>query len=83
MYELIFYHARNGQSEIEAHLDALAKEAQTNKTSRINREKILAYYESTLPLRNKTRNAIRQTHWWGSLGASTSEQPHLFLLLER
>ena len=58
MYELIFYHARNGQSEIEAHLDALAKEAQT-------------------------RDAIRQTHWRGSLGASASEQPHLFLLLER
>ena len=46
MYELIFYHARNGQSEIEAHLDALAKEAQTNKTSRINREKILAYMKA-------------------------------------
>lgn len=46
MYELIFYHARNGQSEIEAHLDALAKEAQTSKTSRINREKILAYMKA-------------------------------------
>ena len=49
MYELIFYHARNGQSEIEAHLDALAKEAQTNKTRRINREKILAYMKALSP----------------------------------
>ena len=46
MYELIFYHTRNGQSEIEAYLDTLAKEAQTNKTSRINREKILAYMKA-------------------------------------
>ena len=46
MSELIFYHTRNGQSEIETHLDALAKEAQTNKTSRINREKILAYMKA-------------------------------------
>ena len=46
MYELILYHTRNGQSEIEAYLDTLAKEAQTNKTSRINREKILAYMKA-------------------------------------
>ncbi len=46
MYELIFYHSRNGISEIEAHLDELAKKAQTNKTSRINREKILAYMKA-------------------------------------
>ena len=46
MYELIFYHARNGQSEIEAHLDTLAKEGETSKTSRINREKILSYMQA-------------------------------------
>ena len=46
MYELIFSHSRNGISEIEAHLDELAKKAQTNKTSRINREKILAYMKA-------------------------------------
>ena len=46
MYELIFYHSRNGSSEIEAHLDTLAKEGETNKTSRINREKILSYMQA-------------------------------------
>ena len=46
MYELIFYHTLIGLSVIEAYLDTLAKEAQTNKTSRINREKILAYMKA-------------------------------------
>ena len=46
MYELIFYHARNGTSEIEDHLDALATEGKTSKTSRINREKILSYMQA-------------------------------------
>lgn len=43
MYEIIFYHGRNGQSEIEEYLDDLAKKARTSKTARINRTKTLAY----------------------------------------
>ena len=43
MYEIIFYRSRNGKSEIEQYLDELAKKAQTSKTDRINRIKILSY----------------------------------------
>lgn len=43
MYEIIFYRSRNGESEIEQYLDELAKKAQTSKTDRINRIKILSY----------------------------------------
>lgn len=43
MYEIIFYRSRNGKSEIEQYLDELAKKAQTSKTDRIKRIKILSY----------------------------------------
>lgn len=43
MYEIIFYHSRNGESEIEKYLDDLAVKAETSKTDRINRTKILSY----------------------------------------
>ena len=43
MYDIIFYHSRNGESEIEQYLDELAKKAETSKTDRINRTKILSY----------------------------------------
>lgn len=43
MYEIIFYHSKNGKSEIEEYLDELAVKAETSKTDRINRMKILSY----------------------------------------
>lgn len=43
MYEIIFYHSRNGKSEIEDYLDELGQKAETSKTARINRIKILSY----------------------------------------
>jgi phage-related protein len=43
MYEIIFYHGKNDKSEIEEYLDELAEKAETSKTDRINRTKILAY----------------------------------------
>jgi len=43
MYEVIFYHTRNGESEVKNYLDELQAKAETSKTDRINREKILAY----------------------------------------
>lgn len=43
MYDIIFYHSKNGNSEIENYLDELAKKSKTSKTDRINRTKILAY----------------------------------------
>lgn len=43
MYEIIFYHARNGESDILKYLDELADKAQTDKNARINHTKILAY----------------------------------------
>ena len=46
MYDVIFYHSKNGQSEIEEYLDELAVKAKTSKTDRINRTKILAYLYS-------------------------------------
>lgn len=46
MYEIIFYQNRNGRSEIEEYLDDLGKKAQTSKTDRINRAKILSYINS-------------------------------------
>ena len=39
MYEIIFYHSRNGESEIEKYLDELSERAKTSKTDRINRTK--------------------------------------------
>lgn len=43
MYEIIFYHSKNGKSEIIDLLDDLKVKAQTSKRDRINREKILTY----------------------------------------
>lgn len=43
MYDIIFYHSRNGKSEIEEYLNELATKEETNKTARINRNKILTY----------------------------------------
>lgn len=43
MYEIIFYHSRSGESEIEDYLDELGQKAETSKTDRINRTKILSY----------------------------------------
>lgn len=43
MYEIIFYHSRSGESEIEKYLDELSEKARTSKTDRINRTKILSY----------------------------------------
>ncbi len=43
MYEIVFYHSRNGESEIEDYLDELGKKAETSKEARINRTKILSY----------------------------------------
>lgn len=43
MYEIIFYHSRNGESEIEKYLDELGEKAENSKTDRINRTKILSY----------------------------------------
>ena len=43
MYEIVFYHSRNGKSEIEEYLDELGRKAKTSKTDRINRMKILSY----------------------------------------
>lgn len=43
MYEIIFYHFQNGESEIEQYLEELKKKAETSKADRINRTKILSY----------------------------------------
>ncbi len=43
MYEVKFYYDRNNNSPIVNYLDELKDKAQTSKTDRINREKILAY----------------------------------------
>jgi len=43
MYEIEFYRDKNGKSEIVDYLDELQKKAETSKTDRINREKILSY----------------------------------------
>jgi len=43
MYEVEFYRDKNGNSEIVAYLDELKKKGETNKSERVNRDKILAY----------------------------------------
>lgn len=43
MFDVEFYRDKNGRSEIVEYLDELTEKAQTSKTDRINREKILAY----------------------------------------
>ncbi len=46
MYEVIFYHLRNGESPIEEYLDDLKRQGESSKTARINRVKILSYMSS-------------------------------------
>jgi phage-related protein len=43
MYTAIFYHDKDGNSEIVDYLDSLKASGLTSKTDRINRTKILAY----------------------------------------
>lgn len=43
LYEVEFYHDKNGKSEILDFLDELQAKSKTSKTDRINREKILTY----------------------------------------
>ena len=43
MYTIEFYHDRNGRSEILEFLDALQEKAETSKSDRVNRAKILTY----------------------------------------
>lgn len=43
MYDVEFYYDKSGKSEIVNFLDDLQVKAQTSKTARINREKILTY----------------------------------------
>lgn len=45
MYDIIFYEDRNGYSEIRSLLKVLEKDSLTNKQSRINLEKIVAYID--------------------------------------
>lgn len=42
MYEVIFYEDEKGNSEVRNYLDELAVDVKTNKSARINMEKILA-----------------------------------------
>ena len=46
MYEVIFYHLRNGESPVEEYLDDLKRQGESSKTARINRVKILSYMSS-------------------------------------
>ena len=43
MYEVIFYEDEKGNSKVRNYLDELAVDVKTNKSARINMEKILAY----------------------------------------
>ena len=43
MYEVRFYRDKSGKSEIVELLDHLKEKAETSKTERVNRDKILAY----------------------------------------
>ena len=45
MYRIIFYEDANGYSDVLEYLKMLEKEAKTNKQSRINRNKIIAYMD--------------------------------------
>ncbi|MFI3166527.1 MAG: type II toxin-antitoxin system RelE/ParE family toxin [Bacillota bacterium] len=46
MYEIIFYHSKNGTSEIKDYLDELGRKAETSKTDRVNKTKILSYLQA-------------------------------------
>ena len=45
MYEVIFYEDKNGYSEVESLLKVMSKDAVTNKQSRVNLNRIVAYYK--------------------------------------
>lgn len=46
MFEIIFYKDKSGKSEIVDYLDKLKEKSVTDKTARINREKILSYMKA-------------------------------------
>lgn len=46
MYEVIFYHDKNGKSEVEEYIRELSKKSATSKTDRTNFTKILSYLNS-------------------------------------
>lgn len=43
MYDIIFYHSKNGKSEIEQYIDDLSIKSATDKDARINHTKILSH----------------------------------------
>lgn len=45
MYEILFYEDKNGNSEIKEFIWELEKKALKDKNSRINRNKIIAYFD--------------------------------------
>lgn len=45
MYEVIFYEDKNGYSEVESLLKVMSKDAVTNKQSRVNLNRIVAYID--------------------------------------
>lgn len=45
MFDIIFYQDKNGYSEVEALLKVLERDSRTNKQSRINLNKIIAYID--------------------------------------
>jgi phage-related protein len=46
MYEVEFYHDRNGKSDIVDYLDQLKVKGEKSKSDRINHDKILAYLQA-------------------------------------
>lgn len=45
MYEILFYEDKNGKSEIKDFICELDKKALKDKNSRVNRNKIIAYFD--------------------------------------
>ena len=45
MYDIIFYEDKNGYSEVEDLLKVMSKDAMTNKESRVNLNRIVAYID--------------------------------------
>lgn len=45
MYEIIFYEDTNGDSEIATYIKELGRKSKSNKESRINFNKIVAYFD--------------------------------------
>lgn len=45
MYEIIFYEDKNGNSEVINYINKLKEERNSNKNSRINLNKIVAYFK--------------------------------------